>query len=136
MTIAATEAIPLAGFSLPGVPYSVRMARSYMRTTLAYHGLAALAEHAESVTTELAANALTHAHAEQIILAVASLPEIAAIAIVVRDSSPRPPVKRNPSATTERGRGLLIIEALSARWGWRPEVQGKAVYAILTREKQ
>ena len=34
----------------------------------------------------------------------------------------------------ERGRGLHIVEALSARWGWRPQGPGKAVFAILTRE--
>jgi hypothetical protein len=34
----------------------------------------------------------------------------------------------------EHGRSLLIVEALSARWGWTPQDPGKAVFAIFTRE--
>ena len=47
---------------------------------------------------------------------------------------PAPPVKRDPAADVERGRGLLVVEALSARWGWPPHDPGKAVFAIFTRE--
>ena len=57
-----------------------------------------------------------------------------AVAVVVTDPSPAPPVKRDPAADAEHGRGLHIVEALSARWGWRPQDPGKAVFAILTRE--
>jgi hypothetical protein len=57
-----------------------------------------------------------------------------AVAVIVTDPSPKPPVKRHPAAHTAHGRGLHIVEALSARWGWRPEDPGKAVYAILARE--
>jgi hypothetical protein len=57
-----------------------------------------------------------------------------ALAVIVTDSSPDPPVRRNLSMDSEHGRGLSIIDALSARWGWRPEGPGKAVYAILARE--
>ena len=56
------------------------------------------------------------------------------IAVIVTDSSADPPVRRDPAEDTEHGRGLNIVEALSATWGWRPEGPGKAVYAILTRE--
>ena len=35
---------------------------------------------------------------------------------------------------TEHGRGLHVVEALSARWGWTPYEPGKAVYAIFTKE--
>jgi hypothetical protein len=48
--------------------------------------------------------------------------------------SPDPPVKRDPGGDTEHGRGLHIVDALSASWGWRTEERGKAVYAILARE--
>jgi hypothetical protein len=56
------------------------------------------------------------------------------LAIVVTDPSPLPPLKRDPGNDTEHGRGLHIVEALSARWGWQPRDPGKAVYAILTGE--
>jgi hypothetical protein len=54
-----------------------------------------------------------------------------AIAVVVKDSSPYPPVKRQIAADSERGRGLHIVEALSVHWGWSPEDGGKAVFAVL-----
>ena len=56
-----------------------------------------------------------------------------AVAIVVTDPCPLPPVKGDPTASAEHGRGLLVVEALSARWGWRPHDPGKAVFAIFTR---
>ena len=34
----------------------------------------------------------------------------------------------------EHGRGLHVVEALSARWGWTPQDPGKAVFAIFTKE--
>jgi len=41
---------------------------------------------------------------------------------------------RAVSAGSERGRGLQIVGALSARWGWHPERGGKAIFAILAKE--
>jgi hypothetical protein len=57
-----------------------------------------------------------------------------AVAVIVTDLSPDPPVKRDPAGDTEHGRGLHIVDALSTSWGWRTEARGKAVYAILARE--
>jgi hypothetical protein len=56
------------------------------------------------------------------------------VAVIVTDPSPSPPVKRDPAGDTEDGRGLNIVDALGACWGWRPEDPGKAVFAILARE--
>lgn len=38
--------------------------------------------------------------------------------ILVRDASPLPPVRRNTSGDAENGRGLLLAETLSTRWGF------------------
>ena len=54
--------------------------------------------------------------------------------VVVTDPSPLPPVKLDPADDAEHGRGLHVVEALSARWGWTPQDPGKAVFAIFTRE--
>jgi hypothetical protein len=40
---------------------------------------------------------------------------------------------REPTPGSERGRGLLVVEELSACWGWNLEDGGKAVYAVLTK---
>jgi hypothetical protein len=87
-----------------------------------------------SVNRELIANAVTHAPELVVTLALTWLERSRALGIVVTDPSPLPPVKRDPGKDSEHGRGLQIVEALSARWGWQPRDPGKAVYAILARE--
>ncbi len=134
MATTTTETTALAAFTLPGSPHSARMARFYVRAALAYHSLSGYADDAEAVTAELIANAVTHAPAPVVTLALTWLQVSRALGIVVTDASPLPPVKRDPGKYTEHGRGLHIVEALSERWGWQPRDPGKAVYAILTGE--
>ena len=86
------------------------------------------------VTSELVTNAIKHAGALKFGLEVMHIADSGAVAVIVTDPSPHPPVKRDLSEVTEHGRGLNIVEALSASWGWRPQDPGKAVYAILARE--
>ena len=132
MATTMTETTALAAFTLPGSPHSARMARFYVRAALTYHSLSGYADDAEAVTAELIANAVTHAPAPVVTLALTWMEGF--IGIVVTDPSPLPPVKRDPGKDIEHGRGLHIVEALSTRWGWQPRDPGKAVYAILTRE--
>jgi anti-sigma regulatory factor (Ser/Thr protein kinase) len=134
MATTATETTSLIAFTLPSTPYSVQMARFYVRAALSYHDLGQYAEDAETVVSEIVTNAVEHAGAQTIGLALTSLEGFRAVAIVVTDPSPMPPVKRDPAGDAERGRGLHIVAALSTRWGWRPQGTGKAVFAILTRE--
>jgi anti-sigma regulatory factor (Ser/Thr protein kinase) len=101
---------------------------------LTYHHLGGYSQDAEMVTSELVTNAIKHAGAPQFGLEVMCLAGSGAVAVIVTDPSPSPPVKGDPAGDTEHGRGLNIVDALCARWGWRPEDPGKAVYAILTRE--
>jgi anti-sigma regulatory factor (Ser/Thr protein kinase) len=134
MTIAATETMSLIAFTMPGTPYSVRMARFYVRATLDFHDLGDYADDAETVTSELVSNAIAHASAPRFDLEIMRLEGFGAVAVIVTDPSPRPPVKHHSDGFATHGRGLIVVEALSARWGWRPKGSGKAVYAILTRE--
>ena len=134
MATAATETTSLIAFTLPGTPYSVQMARFYVRAALNYHDLGDHFEDAEMVTSELVTNAITHAGAHTVGLELTCLEGAKALAIVVTDPSPIPPVKRAPISDAEHWRGLHLVEALSTRWGWRPQDAGKAVYAILARE--
>lgn len=135
MAVAATETTSLIAFTLPSTPHSVQMARFYVRAALRYHELGGYAEDAEMVTSELVTNAVKHAGALKFGLEIMHMVDSGAVAVIVTDPSPYPPVKRNPSEDTERGRGLNIVEALSASWGWRLQDPGKAVYAILAREE-
>jgi serine/threonine-protein kinase RsbW len=134
MATTATETTSLFAFTLPGTRHSAWMARYYVRAALKQHGLDGYAADAATVTSELVTNAIIHADAMVIGLELARLHAPAALAIVVTDPSPQPPVKRDPADVAEHGRGLNIVDALCARWGWRPHAPGKAVYAILTQE--
>lgn len=132
--VTATGTTSLIAFTLPGNPYSVQMARCCIRAALTCHQLGDYAEDAETVTSELVTNAIKHADAPQFGLEVMRLAGSGAVAVIVTDPSPNPPVKRDPSEDIEHGRGLNIVDALSASWGWRPQDPGKAVYAILARQ--
>jgi anti-sigma regulatory factor (Ser/Thr protein kinase) len=133
MAIAAAESTSLVAFTLPGTPYSVQMARFYVRAALGYHDLGDYAGNVETVTSELVSNAVVHAGAQTFDLEL-RLEEAGAVVVVVTDSCPLPPVKRDPGGDAEHGRGLLVVEALSDRWGWTPHDSGKAVFAVFTRE--
>jgi anti-sigma regulatory factor (Ser/Thr protein kinase) len=134
MPTATTETRSLGVFTLPGTPYSVQMARFYVRAALGYHDLGDYVENIELVTSELVTNAIAHASAHAINLELIRLEGPRAVEVIVTDSSPRPPVRLDPTDDAQHGRGLHIVEALSTRWGWIPRGSGKAVFAIFTRE--
>jgi anti-sigma regulatory factor (Ser/Thr protein kinase) len=66
MATTTTETTSLIAFTLPSTPYSVQMARFYVRAALSYHGLDDFAEDAEMVASELVTNAVRHASAQTI----------------------------------------------------------------------
>jgi len=138
MTATATESTSLIAFTLPSTPYSVRMARFYVRAALSYHDLDDFGADAEGVASELVTNAITHAGAPNFGVELMRIQGSGtlAVAVVVTDSSPLPPVLRDPQHYAEHGRGLHMVAALSAGWNWTPDDAGKAVFAILTRKGQ
>jgi hypothetical protein len=136
MTATATETTPLIAFTLPGTPCSLRMARFYVRSALSFYDLGDFSGDAEAVSTELVTNAVTHAGAPSIGLELLCMERSGAlaVAVIVTDSSPRPPVLREVRDDAEHGRGLHVVAGLSAGWSWAPSETGKAVYAILMRK--
>jgi len=138
MARTATEASPqLIALALPGTPESVPVARRRVRAALGLHGLGDFAEDAEIITSELVTNAVQHACAngtQTIGVTLTQAGSPAAVTVAVSDCSPRGPVKRDTPTNGEQGRGLQIVEALSAHWGWRHQDGGKAVFAVLARE--
>jgi anti-sigma regulatory factor (Ser/Thr protein kinase) len=138
MVRTAVEVDPrLIAFVLLSIPESVRIARLHVRTALGYHELADYAEDAEIITSELVANAVQHVHGdgtETIGVTLARAWNPVTVTVVVSDSSSDSPIPRDTPAGSEGGRGLQIVEALSAHWGWCQEVGGKAVFAVLTQE--
>ncbi|HEV2590639.1 MAG TPA: ATP-binding protein [Gaiellaceae bacterium] len=69
-----------------------------------------------TVAHELAANAVEHsAAAESIEVTISVEPDAVLLAVSAPDEG-RTPVMREPSEEGERGRGLLIVDALSDCW--------------------
>ena len=138
MARTATQASPrLTAVALPGIPGSVPAARRHIRDALGLYGLGEYAADAAIITSELVANAVRHAcgnGAATIGVTLTCAGNPAAVTILVSDSSPQGPVRRETPADDEQGRGLQIVAALSARWGWRCEDGGKTVFAVLARE--
>ena len=138
MARTAVEAGPrLIAFDLPGIPESARTARLRVRAALSFHGLGEHADDAGIITSELVANAVQHAcdnGTATIGVTLAHAGSPAAVTVVVSDSSPEGPVRRDTPAGSEQGRGLQIVEALSAHWGWHQQDGGKVIFAVLASE--
>jgi len=138
MASAATQANPrLIALTVPSIPGSVPVARLQVRAALGSRELGEYADDAEIITSELVTNAVQHlcdngTKTIEVTITYAGSP--AAVTIAVSDSSPRGPIRRDTPPGSEQGRGLQIIEALSAYWGWRQEGGGKVIFAVLTRE--
>ena len=138
MVRTAAQADPrLIALALPGIPESVPLARWRVRAALGLHGLGEYADDAEIITSELVTNAVQHAcdnGAKTIGVRLTQAGSPAAVTVAMSDSSTQGPIRRDTPADSEQGRGLQIVEALSAHWGWRLENGGKAVFAVLVRE--
>ena len=137
MSRTAVEVGPqLTAFVLPGIPESVPEARYRVRTALGFHHLDQDASDLEIITSELVTNVIQHVCGDGtetvgITLVRGRNPE--AVTVIVSDSSPEGPAMRETPAGSERGRGLRIVEALSAHWGWYPENGGKAIFATIAK---
>jgi len=138
MAKTATEAGPhLITFALPGIPESVPVARRRVQAALSSYGLGEYADDAEIITSELVTNAVQHGcdnGSKTIGVTLTAAGSPAVVTVVVSDSSRHGPVRHDTPPGSEQGRGLQIVEALSAHWGWRCEDRGKAVFAVLARE--
>jgi anti-sigma regulatory factor (Ser/Thr protein kinase) len=129
---------PLRTFlELGALPSAVPCARLHARLVAWEWGLAALGDDAELLVSELLTNAVAAARAMEPIFPVRLwlLSDTTQIAILVWDATPRPPVLTQLDAEAESGRGLLLVEAVSDRWGWYAprDTTGKVVWAVTRR---
>jgi anti-sigma regulatory factor (Ser/Thr protein kinase) len=83
------------------------------------------------VATELATNAVLHARSDFVVALRAS---VDGLHISVEDRSTAAPVLRNDGSEGFSGRGLVLVDAMSALWGTAPTARGKAVWAELRDE--
>lgn len=124
---AASEIAP-ASISLEPVPESSRAARRFVSSVLADEKWESVRETAVLLTSELVTNSLVHAASPADITVF--LGEEATIS--VRDADTGPLVTKSPSGELEEGgRGLLMVDRLSDRWGTEHAQGRKTVWFCL-----
>jgi anti-sigma regulatory factor (Ser/Thr protein kinase) len=126
---------PLRTFlELGALPGAVPCARLHARNVLREWGLTVFSESTGLLVSELVTNAIQISRvAEQdapVRLWLVS--DRTQVVIFVWDASPLPPLPGDVGEEAESGRGLLIVQAVSARWGWDfpPGMGGKVVWAV------
>jgi len=126
---------PLRSFlELGALPSAVPCARLHTRQLAWEWQLTGLSQNAELVVSEIMTNAIqiTQADGRTAPVRLWLLGDRTQLLILVWDASPLPPVPVNTSDDAENGRGLLLVDTLSARWGHFPHHSGgKAVWALV-----
>lgn len=114
---------------LPHDLSSVSEARRFVKQKLADWGIVEPLDDALLVVSELAANALTHAHSSYRVRLAAN---DVALRIEVDDGGTGTPEPQPLTDDEEHGRGLHLVGALAASWGMDvAETGGKRVWAEL-----
>ncbi|MFE3742769.1 ATP-binding protein [Streptomyces sp. NPDC059134] len=129
-------AAPPPQLLLVGAPESVRAARAYVREFVAFHVPDTgerQADDLQLVVSELVTNAVRYGtepgDSVLVVLAVTGT----RVRVEVRDPVRRRPRFRVASQERDRGRGLIIVEALAECWGVADRPFGKAVWAEVAR---
>ncbi|MEV4258924.1 ATP-binding protein [Spirillospora sp. NPDC049652] len=121
----------LLSMTYPAVPSAVGTARKSAELVLGSRGFATLlVEDVGLVVCELVTNAVKAAAGTTVGLTVAA-DGSGAVTVEVRDPSSAEPRRRSPELEDLGGRGLVIVAALSERYGVRREPDGKTVFAVL-----
>jgi anti-sigma regulatory factor (Ser/Thr protein kinase) len=111
---------------------AVPSARLHARLVLREWGLAVLSDDTELLVSELVTNGVRASRAMgQAAVRMWLVSDLRQIVIFVWDASPLSPARADPGADAESGRGLLLVEALSDRWGhFGYDGGGKVVWAV------
>jgi len=139
-----TSQWPLHSFlEFGALPGAVPCARLHARQLLWEWGLAALTDSTELVVSELITNAIqaSRATGQAAPVRLWLLSDKAQVLVLVWDANPHSPVRADVNDETENGRGLLLVDAISERWGWYFPVghgfanvqdqRGKVVWAVV-----
>lgn len=132
---------------LAALPSAVSTARRFARFQLDVWNLPQLVDSAELVMSEIVANAVRHTGTLITPTGYADLHARTPATIILRlrltgghlftevwDRGEHAPEPADPGDTDENGRGLLLVSAYAAGWGWYPAQRrpGKVVQAWFT----
>ncbi len=122
----AEQGLHRESLSVASEPASVMVVREWaLRSSRSWCG-PACGDAVALVASELVTNAIVHGRpAVQVDLRLAG----AVLVLEVRDGGHVPPRRRVAAEQDENGRGLLLVEAMTSRWGYRATDDGKVVWA-------
>jgi anti-sigma regulatory factor (Ser/Thr protein kinase) len=110
----------------PYDPTSVSAARHYVESRLG--GLPVeVRDRVKLMVSEVATNAVKHAGSGFDLTLKVTGTEVK---VEIRDHGPGRPTRRDPPPTQPNGRGLMIVEAVSASWGIKQHRDGSTVWFI------
>ena len=118
-----------ARIAVAGAPSAVAFARDRVMTQIHAWGVRLGEDNLNAVklvASELITNAVVHAGG---LITIGLYLDEDRLLLVVHDSSPEPPSRQITTEDDEGGRGLVLVEFLSARHGWEPTCHGKKVWA-------
>lgn len=112
---------------------SIHSAREHVRAVLIEWKLGLLIDDALLITSELTTNALVHAAGTGDNFTLTLRRRHGILVIEVADSYQwaMPELRKPDDPLDPTGRGLILVDALSANWGVRPRDPGKTVWAHL-----
>lgn len=131
MMISAAPVAQSEPLFLTPAPPSCRAARAAAREQLSLWGRPDLADEAEAVVAELVANAVTASAPGSTPIAMRLALTGSSVRIEVFDSAPGVPAAVAAGPDAESGRGLAMVAALTAKWGWNDAGGVKVVWAVL-----
>jgi anti-sigma regulatory factor (Ser/Thr protein kinase) len=135
----STPAAAHAFLELGAVLTAPGCARAWTREIIGEWRLNALVSEAELVVSELITNSVNASRSlVRSVIGLRLTYERGELVILVRDHCPGAPQVRHPGAEDVDGRGLLLVEALSARHGWYPlegDIPGKVIWAVLSADR-
>jgi anti-sigma regulatory factor (Ser/Thr protein kinase) len=124
---------------LAAVPSAVPRARRILQRLLREWRLESISDPALLLASELLTNAVQASgdscrggRNQQVIVLTVALTETSVL-LQVWDPSPALPVLRETDITSDRGRGLVLVDFLADAWGYRPADGGKVVWCELAR---
>ena len=123
-------------FCLPALSTQVAEARRRLRTLLSEWDVDEdMCSDATLVLSELFTNAVRYSDSEKIVCGLRLTREALRLEVADEGGGTTEPCTREAASDEEGGRGLLLVGALSRKWGVHPctDGRGRAVWAVLAR---
>jgi anti-sigma regulatory factor (Ser/Thr protein kinase) len=136
-TAATSPRLLRTDLELGAYPSAVPCARGHVRSVAIEWGLRDLVDTAELLASELVTNAINASQHLSTpgtpVVRLWLISDQISLVIHVWDGSTEMPVRKEADTDDLSGRGLMIIDALSADWGSYHKAEGKVVWAMVSQ---